>query len=111
VPLDPASWTVLQRCLTHREQLGTENPHVLVTRGTKALQTPASTAYCSHLLDPAGVAPHRLRVTRLADLVNTMDPKLVAATFGMDPQGVLIYLADHVDAGRLPRTRATSGAT
>jgi site-specific recombinase XerD len=107
VPLDPASWTVLQRCLTHREQLRTDNPHVIVTRGTKALRTAASTAYCSHLLDPAGVAPHRLRVTRLADLVNTMDPRLVADAFGMNPEGVLIYLADHVDAARLEDITAT----
>jgi hypothetical protein len=53
------------------------------------------------VLDPAGIATHRLRVTRLADLVNTMDPKLVAATFRMNPEGVMIYLADHVDTGRL----------
>lgn len=111
VPMDPASWTVLQRCLTHRQQLRTDNPHVVVTRGTKALRSPASTAYLSHLLDPAGITPHRLRVTRLADLVNTMDPKLVAAAFGMNPEGVLIYLADHVDTGRLPRTRNTSATT
>ncbi len=43
-----------------------------------------------------------LRCTRLADLVNTMDPELVAAAFGMNPEGVMIYLADHVDEGRLP---------
>ncbi|WP_234327497.1 hypothetical protein [Streptomyces sp. NRRL WC-3742] len=43
-----------------------------------------------------------LRCTRLADLVNTLDPKLVAAAFGMDPEGVVIYLADHVEPGRLP---------
>ena len=30
-----------------------------------------------------------------------MDPKLVAAAFGMNPEGVMIYLADHVDEGRL----------
>lgn len=111
VPLDPASWTVLQRCLKHRQELRTDNPHVVVTRGTKALKTPASVAYCSHVLDAADVAPHRLRVTRLADLVNTMDPKLVAAAFGMNPEGVLIYLADQVDTIRLPQTRATSAAT
>lgn len=111
VPLDPASWTSLQRCLRHRQQLGTDNPHVVVTRGTKALRTPASTAYFSHLLDPAGLAAQRLRVTRLADLVNTMDPKMVAAAFGMDPQGVLTYLADHVETGRLPPTRGASAAT
>lgn len=45
-------------------------------------------------------APHA-GCTRLADLVNTMDPKLVAAAFGMNPEGVMIYLADHVDSGRL----------
>jgi len=33
-----------------------------------------------------------------------MDPKLVAAAFGMKPEGVLIYLANHVDDGRLPPT-------
>jgi integrase len=32
VPLDPASWTVLQRCLAHREAWATANPHVMVTK-------------------------------------------------------------------------------
>jgi hypothetical protein len=44
-----------------------------------------------------------LRNTRLADLVNTMDPKLVAAAFGMDAGSVMIYLADHVDDIRLDK--------
>ena len=48
-------------------------------------------------------APRMLRCTRLADLVNTMDPKLAAAAFGMNPEGVMICFADHVDEGRLPR--------
>ncbi|MGR4880591.1 hypothetical protein ACIPUC_14320 [Streptomyces sp. LARHCF249] len=43
-----------------------------------------------------------IRGTRLLDLVNTMDPKLVAAALGMDAQATLIYLADHVDEVRLP---------
>ena len=55
----------------------------------------------SHVVDPCAVPPRMLRCTRLADLVNTMDLKLVAA-FGMNPEGVMIYLADHVDDGRLP---------
>jgi site-specific recombinase XerD len=96
VPLDPASWLVLQRCLAHRQTLRTDNPHVLVTRATKARRTPASSAYLSHLLDPAGIPPRMLRCTRLVDLVNTMDAKLVAAAFGMDPEGVMIYLADTI---------------
>ncbi|MFE9637059.1 hypothetical protein [Streptomyces sp. NPDC006463] len=102
VPLDPASWTALQRCLAHRDAWPTENPHVLVTKGTKAGRSPASTAYLSHILDDCGFPPRVIRSTRLVDLVNTLDPKLVAASFGMDPQAALIYLADHVDEGRLP---------
>lgn len=103
VPLDPASWHVLQRCLAHRGNQRTANPHVIVTKGTKAGRGPASTAYMSHVLDPCGVPPRMLRCTRLADLVNTMDPKLVAAAFAMNPEGVMIYLADRVDETRLNR--------
>jgi len=102
VPLDPVSWTALQRSLDHRDTLRTNNPHVLVTRGTKADRRPASEAYMSHLLDPCGLPPKMLRSTRLADLVNTIDPKLVSAAFGMRPEGAMIYLADHLDDGRLP---------
>jgi integrase len=105
VPLDPASWQVLQRCLAHRDGQRTANPHVIVTKGTKAGRAPASTAYISHVLDPCGVPPRMLRCTRLADLVNTMDPKLVAAAFGMNPEGVMIYLADCVDPARLSGIR------
>ncbi|MET8700035.1 integrase [Kitasatospora sp. NPDC004723] len=101
VPLDPASWAVLQRCLAHRAAWPTQNPHVVVTKGTKGGRIPASTAYLSHVLDGSGYPPRTVRGTRLVDLVNTMDPKLVAAAFGMDPQATLIYLADHVDASRL----------
>jgi hypothetical protein len=61
-------------------------PHVMGTRGTKAGHAPASSAYVSHVLDGCGVPPRMLRCTRLVDLVNTMDPKLVAAAFGMDPR-------------------------
>ncbi|MEU8776592.1 hypothetical protein [Streptomyces sp. NPDC048606] len=42
-----------------------------------------------------------IRSTRLVDLVNTMDPKLVAAAFGMDPQATLIYLSDLIDETRM----------
>jgi hypothetical protein len=101
VPLDPASWQALQRCLAHRDDQGTANPHVMVTKVTKAGRSPASAAYLTHLLDACGVPPKALRCTRLADLVNTEGPKLVAAAFGMNPEGVTYYLADRVDEERL----------
>jgi len=53
VPLDPTTWSVLERCLAHRQSQRTQNPHLVVTRGTKAGNQPASTAYFSHLLDAA----------------------------------------------------------
>ncbi|MFD4761066.1 hypothetical protein ACFWOJ_19920 [Streptomyces sp. NPDC058439] len=65
VPLDPASWTVLQRCLAHREAWRTDNPHALVTKGTKAGRRPASTAYLSHVLDDCEFPPRMIRSTRL----------------------------------------------
>ena len=107
VPLDPTTWSVLERCLAHRQSQCTQNPHLVVTRGTKAGNQAASTAYFSHLLDPAGVPPRTVRCTRLAALVNTIDPKLVAAAFGMNTQGVTFYVADRVDNTRLPTEPVT----
>lgn len=107
VPLDPASWAALQRCLSHRADWPTTNPHVIVTKGTKAGRAPASTAYLSHVLDHCGYSPRLIRNTRLVDLVNIMDAKLVAAAFGMTPEATMIYLADYVDAGRLAEIRGS----
>jgi integrase len=97
VPLDPLSFAALERCLGHRQQLGTANPHVIVTRGTRAHRTPASQPYLSHVLDPAGVSRRVLRQTRLAELTHRLDPRLVAAAFGMTPEGALHYLIGAVD--------------
>lgn len=101
VPLDPVSAAALDRCLSHRASLGTENPHVIVTKVTKTRSTPASTAYMSHVLDAAGVAPKRLRSTRLVDLVIGLDPKVVAEALGMNAGGLVSYMADGVDPARL----------
>ncbi len=97
VPLDPVSFAALERCLAHRAGLGTENPHVIVTRGTRAHRAPASQPYLSHILDPAGVSPSLLRQTRLAELTHRFDPRLVAAAFGMTPEGALHYLIGAVE--------------
>jgi hypothetical protein len=56
---------------------------VIVTRSTRAHRTPASQPYLSHVLDPAGVSPRLLRQTRLAEITHRLDPRLVAAAFGM----------------------------
>ncbi|MET9503624.1 hypothetical protein ABZY42_18180 [Streptomyces sp. NPDC006622] len=76
-----------------RQAQRTDNPHVLVTRRTKTGWGPASTACVSHVLDDCGFPPLMIRCTRLLDLVNTMDPELVAAAFGMETEATMIYLS------------------
>ena len=102
VPLDPASFAAIEACLTHRQHLRTANPHLLVTKITRPRLTPASPAYMTHLLDPADVTIRTLRSTRLVDLLHSLDPKLVSEALGMNANGLLDYLADDVDTGRLP---------
>lgn len=101
VPLDPASVAAINAGIAHRATLGTRNPHLIVTKVTKPRMTPASGAYLTHVLDPAGVRTKTLRSTRLVDLLISLDPKLVAEALGMNADGLLAYLADGVDPDRL----------
>jgi hypothetical protein len=84
------------------------NPHVIVTKATKAGRGPASVAYFSHVLDDCGFGSRMIRCTRLTDLVNAMDPKLVAAAFGMTPAATMIYLVDCIDPTRLPSSTCSA---
>ena len=101
-PLDPWTWTALQRCISHRDALGSNNSHLLITMQTKATRAPASDSYVKNTLRAVGIHPRILRSTRLVDLVGTVDAKLVAAAYGMRNEAVTAYLADHVDTTRLP---------
>lgn len=101
-PLDPWTWTTLQRCLDHRKRLGSNNSHVLITMQTKATRAAASDSYLKNTLRAVGIQPRILRSTRLVDLVGTVDPKLVADIYGLTNEAVIAYLADHVDDARLP---------
>ncbi|HEY5271600.1 MAG TPA: hypothetical protein VIJ34_00035 [Acidimicrobiales bacterium] len=101
VPLDPSTWSALERVLCHRETLGTSNPHVLVNRRTKVTSQPVAQGYASDLLRPLGVSPQQLRCCRIAQLATTTDPMLVTELFGMSYHGVEYYLADQVDEARL----------
>ena len=103
-PADPPTWTALQACLDHRDQLATLNPHVIVTHATRTGDQPADGSYLSRRLAAAGTTPSACRQTRIAQLVNDLDPKLTAAALGMHDTGLVRYLADNVDRDRLQRT-------
>ena len=102
VPLDPATSAALRRCLDHHDRHHRGgNPHLLVNQKSKTTAGPVSVTYLEKLLSPAAVTPTLLRVTRLAELVTTLDPVIVAAAFGVRRGTVLHYLADTVDRSRL----------
>jgi site-specific recombinase XerD len=101
-PLDPATQTALQRLLAHRATQAGSSRYLLVNRHTAISGEPIRTGWLERLLKPTGISPQLLRVTRLAHLVTTTDPVLVAAAFGVRRNAPAHYLADHVDRTRLP---------
>jgi hypothetical protein len=105
IPADPATWAALHACLAHRDQFATLNPHVIVTRATRTGDAAADGSYLTRRLAPAGTTPAICRQTRIAQLVNDLDPKLTAAALGMHDTGLVRYLGDNVDRDRLERTQ------
>jgi len=103
-PADPATWAAVQASLAHRDRLATLNPHLIVTNATRTGDAPADGSYLTRRLAPAGTTPSACRQTRIAQLVNDLDPKLTAAALGMRDSGLVRYLADNVTHDRLQRT-------
>lgn len=101
-PLDPATATALGRHLHDRDHHHDTGPWLLVNQKSKTVGKQVSVDYLAVILTPAQVTVQTLRATRLAQLISTMDPVLVAAAFGIRRGAVLHYLADSVDATRLP---------
>jgi len=81
------------------------NPHLIVTNSTRTSDAPADGSYLSSRLAPSGTTPSACRQTRIAQLVNDLDPKLTAAALGMRDSGLVRYLADNVARDRLHRTK------
>lgn len=78
-----------------------------MTEVTKTRLTPAPAAYLTHVLDPGGVRGKALRSTRLVDLLIGLDPKIVPEALGMSADGLLAYVADGVDPGRVSADRSS----
>jgi len=102
VPLDPATWAALQRCLDHHAARATPNPHLLVTKLTATRSTAASGYYMSHLLGGTGTGLRSLRSNRIAHLIATTDPLMVINALGLTPAAATRYLRDTVDPDRIP---------
>lgn len=101
-PLDPWTQAAIQACLAHRQALNSTNPHLLVTRQTKATRAPPGDGYVKNALKAVGIRPRVLRSSRILALVHTADPKLVATAYGMTHDAITAYLSDRIDPTRLP---------
>ncbi|MFF3335632.1 integrase [Streptomyces sp. NPDC002888] len=91
LPLDDATWGALQRCQEHRRRLGSDNPHLLVTRLTRTRRSPAGAAHVRDSLAPVGLLPRILRSTRLLTLADELDIKVLTTSLGMSYAGVAHY--------------------
>ena len=97
VPVDPITLAAIDSVLTARAALRTTNPHLLLTKDSRMHDTACSPYFMTHILDLAKTSPALLRQTRLADLAHALDPRLVAAAFGMTAGGALHYVFDAVE--------------
>lgn len=97
-PLDPLTDDAIRACLAQRAVRPTINPHFVVTKITRLHDGPCSEYFLARTLAATSLTPRVVRQTRLADLAQRTDPRLLAAAFGLTEEGALHYVRDSVDA-------------
>ncbi len=110
LPLDPLTADAIRAYLDVRGSRPTVNPHLIVTRITRLHEGPCSEYFAARTLRGAGLTPRVVRQTRLADLAQRTDPRLLAAAFGLTQEAALHYVRDSVDTEEVvfAATRARS---
>lgn len=98
LPLDPLTVDAIRTCVAQRAVRPTINPHFVVTKITRLHEGPCSEYFLARTLEATGLTPRVVRQTRLADLAQRTDPRLLAAAFGLTEEGALHYVRDSVDA-------------
>jgi len=97
LPLDPLTADAIRACLAQRAVCPTINSHFVITRITRLHEGPCSEYFLARTLQATGLTPRVVRQTRLADLAQRTDPRLLAAAFGLTEEGALHYVRDSVD--------------
>ncbi len=98
LPLDPLTADAIRACVAQRTIRPTINPHLVVTKVTRLHEGPCSEYFLARTLKATGFTPRVVRQTRLADLAQRTDPRLLAASFGLTEEGALHYVRDSIDA-------------
>jgi len=91
LPLDPVSWTAVERGIAHQRSQRTRNPHLIVNRRTRTGSEAVGAEYLRALMTRSGTTLRQLRATRLSELVDEVDPVLVAARFDITVRATTYY--------------------
>lgn len=106
VPVDPLTADAIGACLDQRATVSTTNSYLLVGFQTRLHDKPCSINFPRQLLKRANVTPQLLRATRLSDLTQRLDPRVVAAALDITHEAALHYLI-----GAVQREDITFGDT
>ena len=96
VPLDPFTADALTACLQQRDTTNTASSYLLIGFQTRLHDKPCSIAFAPDLVRRAGVTPQLLRATRLSELTQRLDPRVVAEALGITPEAALHYVVGAV---------------
>jgi hypothetical protein len=104
--VDPFSAGALSACLDQRTGLALANPSLLIAFQTRLHDKPCSASFPRRLVQRAdpGLTPTFLRATRLSDLTQRLDPRVVPAALGISRKAALHYVI-----GAVQRENIASG--
>lgn len=94
LPVDPFTADALSACLDQRAGIAPANPYLLIGFQTRLHDKPCSIEFPRRLVQraSAGVTPQILRATRLSDLTQRLDPRVVAEALGITHEAALHYV-------------------
>ncbi|MBQ1022815.1 hypothetical protein [Micromonospora sp. C95] len=101
VPLDPLTIDAIRSCLQQRSTTAPDNRFLLVTHQSRQHNKPCSIGFPVRILTTVSLTPQVLRQTRLSDLAQRADPRMLAAAIGITRKAALHYTIGNVHRAEL----------
>jgi site-specific recombinase XerD len=96
VPLDPLTVNAIRACLQQRPTTAEDNRFLLVTHHSRQHNRPCSIGFPVRALTKVGLTPQVLRQTRLSDLAQRADPRMMAEAIGITKEAAAHYIIGNV---------------
>jgi site-specific recombinase XerD len=96
VPLDPLTVDAIRACLQQRPTTAVDNRFLLVTHHSRQHNRPCSIGFPVRALTKVGLTPQVLRQTRLSDLAQRADPRMMAEAIGITKEAAVHYIIGNV---------------